>query len=171
MSRLRTIFIDDSGWGFPLGGVLCGAYDSETKRFIYKEIEVRYFQEVFKTKQYLRVFGERALEIVQELEATPENAQIKICRGFVNNKAAEFLKSRGFKIQRGVIKEPLQSALEAYHKEYVQRLGYGKYYDPKDIAKEQIPKEFYAAIRWAEKNQRNDLLKSGWKFFMRRKRV
>lgn len=29
----NKILIDDSGWGFPLGGVLCGAYNTEKAEF------------------------------------------------------------------------------------------------------------------------------------------
>jgi len=171
-SATRTIYIDDSGWGFPLGGVLCGAYDTETKQFVYREVDVQFFRERFHDKTYLREFGLRARDIVVDtLRADPKTTKIIMCRGYILDQAYHSLSRLGYSITRAQIKEPLQSNLENYHASYVHKLGYGSYYDPKDIAKEKIPREFYKAIEWAVVNGREEILKTGWKFFREKRFV
>ena len=76
----RTIFIDDSGWGFPLAGVLVGAYDTLTDSFKFKEIDVKFFQnQEFNKKSYLFEYAKKGIEIVNELNPALKSASTICC--------------------------------------------------------------------------------------------
>lgn len=163
----RIILIDDSGWGFPLGGILCGAYDSQTKNFYVKEIETDFFQgEKYQNKLYLDRYKERAVEILNEIKPNPTETIIKICTGYVNTKAKDILREMGFLVEAEEIGEPLQSWLESQHKEYVIRLiGTDIYYDPKETSKPAISRKFNEVIAFANAHNLTHLLKTGWSYF------
>lgn len=162
----RTIAIDDSGWGFALGGVLTGVYDSLTGNITTKEIKVEHFQgDNFDNKRYLVVYAETVLSIIKELSIDKETTLIKICTGYVNSKAKDLLREQGYCVEVAEIGEPLQSELEKRHKEYIKSLGYDAYYDPKELEKGEIASEFNKTIEWIKEHKLMHLAKSGWQYF------
>lgn len=162
----RIILMDDSGVGFPIGGVLCGAYDAQTGQFYFREVEVEYFQgQDFSNRAYVVRFRERALEIIDAIEPNQEETVVKICTGFVNTKAKEALRSRKLLVvEVAEIGEPLQSRLEEEHRRYVSGLVGGAeiYYDPKALPKSQIPDRYHKAVDFARSHNLTHLLKTGW---------
>jgi hypothetical protein len=159
------ILIDDSGWGFPLGGVLCGAYNTATGELRVEEIPVSFFQEPrWSSKEYLREFASKAADAVKGWDT---NLPVEMCTGYVLNRAELLFRGAGYKLERKQIGEPLQSLLEQKHKEYVEGLGYGGYYDPKELTEAEIKKEFWKAVSWLHKEKKMHLAKSGWGFFQR----
>lgn len=162
----RIIQIDDSGWGFPLGGVLCGAHDSEIDRTIVREVEVEYFQgERYQRKEYLDRFRDRALEIVSMLSPSIDSTVIKICTGYVNIEAKKALREQNFAlVQVDEIGEPLQTKLEEQNRRYIKQLiGKDLYYDPKGMSRKEIAQRYQQAIEYAREHNLWHLVKTGWK--------
>jgi hypothetical protein len=163
----RIITIDDSGWGFPLGGVLCGAYDAGTENFYWREIEVEFFQDPqFKNKEYLERYKERLIEIIEEINPPADGTLIKICSGYVISRARESLRERSYTVEVTEIGEPLQSWLEEQNRRYIEQLvGRDVYYDPKRLSKEEVAKRFNEVVTFARENDLMHLAKTGWKCF------
>jgi hypothetical protein len=163
----RVITIDDSGWGFPIGGVLCGAYDAETGQFYLREVEVEFFQNPkFKNKEYLGRYREKVQEIIREINPSVDETVIKVCSGYINSEAVESLRRGSYAVEVTRVGEPLQSWLEGQNREYVRRLvGRDVYYDPKELAEAEIPKRFDEVMKFVRENDLMHLVKTGWKHF------
>ena len=166
----RIVMMDDALWGFPLGGVLLGAHDSATGRFVVREVPVKYFQSpLFEHKTYLQAMAETALELLDELGVKPESTTlVKVCQGYVNSAIPAALRHRGYRVEVGKIGEPLKSWLEGKAAEYVRNLVYDGYYEPKEMSESDVRKAFWRVVRWVEKHNRYDIIKSGWKFWKER---
>lgn len=166
---LHQLLMDDALWGFPIGGVLLGVYDSLTSTFAVREIPVKYFQPpLFEQKAYLKAVADAAVELLDELSIDPASARVKVCQGYVNSAIPPALRQKGYRVEVGAIGEPLQSWLESKAAEYVQSLGYNGYYDPKGMSESDIRKAFWRVVRWVEKHRRYDLAKTGWNFWKKR---
>jgi hypothetical protein len=163
-SPLLQIKVDDSGWGFPLGGVMIGATDGS--RVEIGLIELSFFQgDLFESKAYLEEAARITVELLGRLGATPDNSKVEICPGFVNSMSYKMLKNKGYIIDKKEITGILQDELEKRFFEYVKSLGYESYYDPKQTTN--VAKSFYDVINWINKDKANrmKMAKSGWKFF------
>ncbi len=169
-SRKRIVQMDDAGWGYPLGGVLCGAYDFQTGRFYRGEVRVEYFQgELFRRKSYLESYRDVALQIIDKINPDTKNTMVKICTGYVNTEAKKALRERQFLVvEVDEIGEPLQSWLEAETQDYIRALtGEDVYYDPKALPKREVARRFGEAVRFARERNLMHLAKTGWKNFPR----
>ncbi len=118
----KVIWIDDSGWGSPVGGVLIGAYDEALAKFVFSEVPVEHFRgEKMKSHEYLRAVADAALSLVKRLGASKNGHVIKICSGYVNSAAAAALRKKGFLVtMHEEVGDPLQSILEGAHKKYLK---------------------------------------------------
>ena len=162
---LELVKIDDSGWGFPLCGVLVGLHVEGEKRVHTGEIGVEYFKpDIFERKEYLKEYSRVGLDIlIKIIKAKPETHRIEICNGFINSALLYTLRERGFDVRLVEIKGLLQDKLEDLFKKYVlKKTGVDLAYDPKEISIGEIVTSFDRAREWGEKF-RPDLLKSGWK--------
>jgi hypothetical protein len=169
----RIISIDDSGWGFPIGGTLVGLHDSFDNSLHYGEVAVAYYQNPhFEGKAYLWAAANAVVKLLGKLQhpgadifdPRTVNVQFKVCTGYVNTGIVKELRERGFKVETCAIGEPLQSALEKQHREYIKRLTNADvYYDPKDLGKSNIGRAYSDAVEWIEKNNAWDIAKTGWK--------
>ncbi len=166
----RIISIDDSGWGFPLLGTLVGIHDSKSGRIAFCEVPVEYYQSPrFEAKMYLMVAAIETRKLLAEifniLEGSAPNVLFKVCPGYVNTYIVELLRTEGFKVETCAIGEPLQSALEKAHAEYVQKhVGSTLlYYDPKELTDSNIRKAYSETIKWIQKYNAWHLAKTGWK--------
>lgn len=136
----RVISIDDSGWGFPIGGTLVGLHDSLTGGIVFDDVPVKYYQSpLFEKKTYLHVAAASALELA--------------------------MKESGFKVETCAIGEPLQSALEKAHAEYIKKLvgSASLYYDPKELTDDNIRKAYSNTMKWIQENNAWGIAKTGWK--------
>ncbi len=161
--NLKLIEIDDSGWGFPLCGILVGLTDGE--RVITGEIPVSFFKPgKFDRKDYLGEYSRIGMNLLQKtFQASPKTHRVEICTGFVNTKLKEDIRKAGFDVRVVEIKGLLQDTLEDLYKKYVhKKLGQDLAYDPKEIKKARIPFEYRKALKWGQDNA-PDQLKSGWK--------
>ncbi len=165
----RVVSIDDSGWGFPLLGTLVGLHDSLTGRIVIDEIPVKYYQTpLFEKKTYLHVTAVSALALAMKEfrlhEYNMDDILFKVCTGYVNKGIVDSLKESGFKVETCAIGEPLQSALEKAHAEYVSKnAGAVLYYDPKDLDSSNIGRAYNDVMEWIEKNNAWGIAKTGWK--------
>ncbi len=172
----RIISIDDSGWGFPIGGTLVGLHDSFDNSFHFGEVTVSYYQSpCFEKKAYLWAAANVVVKLLGKLNTG--NADVfdcrtvgrrvlfKVCTGYVNTGIVKELKERGFKVETCAIGEPLQSALEKAHAEYVKKhVGSTLlYYDPKELTDGNIRKAYSETIKWIQKYNAWHLAKTGWK--------
>ena len=174
----RVITIDDSGWGFPLLGTLIGLHDSLDNSIHIGEVPVKYYQSpFFERKDYLYEAAHQVVRLLGELQhpnadifdPRTVNALFKVCTGYVNTGIVTELRERGFKVETCAIGEPLQSALETAHMNYIrEKTRADIYYDPKELDKAEIPKKFGEVVRWIEKNNAWSLTKTGWKYFKAR---
>ena len=174
----RVISIDDSGWGFPLLGTLIGLHDSLDNSIHIGEVLVKYYQSpFFERKDYLYEAANQVVRFLGELQHPnadifdPRTVDVlfKVCTGYVNTGIVEELRERGFKVETCAIGEPLQSALEAAHMNYIrEKTKADIYYDPKELGKSEIPKKFGEVVKWIEKNNAWSLAKTGWNYFKTR---
>ncbi|HMK46272.1 MAG TPA: hypothetical protein VK436_06565 [Methanocella sp.] len=163
----RVLQIDDSGWGFPLGGVMIGATDGF--RVETGLIETKYFQdELFSLHSYLPEAAHITLQLVRLLGGRPGSTRVEICPGYVNSESRKALEREGYETRTKEITGLLQNELERRFKEYVMTLGYQDYYDPKAIRSPTMA--FDQVIRWIDEDpaERLKIAKTGWKYFKKR---
>ena len=158
---MKTITLDDAGWGFPLSGVMLGATDGERVRT--EMVALRFFKPgIFQRKDYLDEYARLGLEMLRWFGSSPRSHKLFICQGYVNNGLAKAAIRLGYSVERGRVTGLLQSELERIWKEHIKELtGVDLCYDPKDVPKHTIPALYYRAVNWAVKHNRR-LLKTGW---------
>ncbi|HBC73563.1 MAG: hypothetical protein A2008_09645 [Candidatus Wallbacteria bacterium GWC2_49_35] len=160
---LKLLKIDDAGWGFPLCGVMVGVTDEAV---IHTDVvPVEFFQgENFAAKKYLKEYTERGLRLIGEkFGATPATHRVEICTGFVNKMLRDELRKLGFHVRVIEVKGMLQDGLEERFRQYVHtELATDIYYDPKEIARTDLPRKFNAVLEFGKKHFPLKL-KTGWK--------
>jgi hypothetical protein len=171
----RVISIDDSGWGFPLLGTLIGLHDSLDNSIHIGEVPVKYYQSpFFEQKDYLYEAAHQVVNLLGELQhpnadtfdSRTVDVLFKVCTGYVNTGIVMELIERGYKVETCAIGEPLQSALETTHMNYIrEKTRANIYYDPKELDKAEIPKKFGEVVKWIEKNNTWSLAKTGWNYY------
>lgn len=116
------IWIDDSGWGSLIGGVMIGVYDTDSKKFQSRLIPVKYFQsKLFKSGKY-RYHAMSAVGSM--LSKCTDSEYFYVCRGTVLDGVYNMLSDNyGDKVERLEIKDPLQSMLEERFASYLHKLG------------------------------------------------
>jgi hypothetical protein len=161
---LKVIQVDDSGWGFPLLGVMVGVSDGQ--RVVTGVIDVSYFKPgIFERKEYLQAFADEGLKILlNDFKADKTVHRVEICTGYINQTLKARIEALGFDVRTTEITGLLQDSLERLFREYVQKmLGSDLAYDPKAIGNPRdISMEYYKAVEWGKRNAPH-LLKSGWK--------
>jgi len=142
-----TLIVDDAGSGDLLFGVVVGAYHEETGRFKYDMIDVRFYQDIFKEKEYLQESSRIVSKIVSQFELNPEE-EIHICQGCIFDVAAEEL-----------TKVYGQRLVEIAYLDELRNLGY----EPMVEREEKRGKNFFHMMRWLKDNP--EMLcyaKTGW---------
>lgn len=169
----RVIMIDDSGWGFPVGGTLIGLHDSLDNSIHIGEVPVTFYQEpCFSKKAYLWKAASVVVRLLGELEhpnadifdCRTVNPLFTVCTGYVNTGIVKELRERGFRVVTCKIGEPLQSELEKRHTEYIAKLVNADiYYDPKGMKPQAIGRAYNRAIDWIIDGDHWKLAKTGWR--------
>ena len=85
-----TVIVDDAGSGDLLFGVVVGAYREETGDFKYDLIDVRFYQENFREKEYLQESSRVVSKLVAGFNLGADE-EIHICQGCIFDVAAEEL--------------------------------------------------------------------------------
>lgn len=160
--HLTLLQIDDAGVGFVLGGVMVGVTDGS--RVVTDVVDVSFFKPgPFEKKLYLKEYAKKGLKIVQDdFKAIPKTHRIEICTGFINQYLRDTLRDQGFDVRVVEIKGMLQDNLENLFREYIKKeTGADLAYDPKEISKSELGKNYYKVLEWGRKHTPH-LLKSGW---------
>jgi CxxC-x17-CxxC domain-containing protein len=155
-----TLIVDDAGSGDLLFGVVVGAYHEETGEFKYDLIDVRFYQEIFREKEYLQESSRVVAKLVSQFNLKPDE-EIQICQGCIFDVAAEELqkvygKDRVKRIR--VIGEP-QRLVEIAYLDEIRNLGY----EPMAEREEKRGKSFFHMMRWLKDNpEMLRYAKTGW---------
>ncbi|MBN2535478.1 MAG: hypothetical protein JXB88_21545 [Spirochaetales bacterium] len=160
----KVLRIDDAGWGFPLCGVMVGV--SDEVKVLTATVPVEYFRDDtkcrFSTKLYLKKYSELGMELLYNFHASPGTHRIEICTGYLNQPLREDLRKTGYDVRVVEIKGLLQQELEKLFKVYVfESIGADIYYDPKDMKKADIPRNYYECLEYGKKHCPH-LIKTGW---------
>lgn len=168
-ARENIIRVDDSGWGFPLGGIMIGIErDGHVETGL---VDVRFFQgNLFLDHAYLDEAARVTLRLVLAAGGRPDDTLVEICTGYVNSKSKEVLRKAGFEVSVTEITGVLQHDLERRFKEYIESIGYREYFDPKETRDPAAG--FRKVIRWIREKpeERMPIAKTGWKYFREQKK-
>jgi len=162
--ELPVLRIDDAGWGFPLCGVMVGVSDDHDVKT--STVPVEYFRKDgkngFRTRRYLKKYGDLAIQLLEQFGAAPGTHRIEICTGYVNQPLRERLRKLGYDVRVVEIKGLLQRELENLYRAYViEEVGSDIYYDPKEMQKREIPRRYRECLEFGQQ-KRPDLVKTGW---------
>ncbi|MGD0204642.1 MAG: CxxC-x17-CxxC domain-containing protein [Candidatus Bathyarchaeia archaeon] len=155
-----TLIIDDAGSGDLLFGVVIGAYREETGEFKYDLIDVRFYQEIFREKEYLQESSRIVSKLVAWLNLKPDEA-IHICQGCIFDVAAEELhKVYGEdRVKRVRVVGEAQRLTEIAYLDEIRNLGY----EPLAEREEKRGKSFFHMMRWLKNNpEMLRYAKTGW---------
>jgi CxxC-x17-CxxC domain-containing protein len=155
-----TVIVDDAGSGDLLFGVVVGAYREETGQFKYDLIDVRFYQEIFREKEYLQESSRVVSKLVAGLNLSPEE-EIHICQGCIFDVAAEELKKvyGESRVKRIRVIGEAQRLVEIAYLDEIRNLGY----EPLAEREEKRGKSFFHMMRWLKDNpEMLRFAKTGW---------
>lgn len=159
---LKLLQIDDSGWGFPICGVMVGISDGT--KILSDMVSVSFFQgEIFERKEYLDEYANKGLSLLNEFSPSPKTHRIEICTGYINTVLKNRIRKLGYDVRVTEVKGFLQDELEKSFKNEVLKLtGLDLTYDPKNMEKKKISKAYKNVLAYGM-TQVPYLLKTGWK--------
>jgi CxxC-x17-CxxC domain-containing protein len=155
-----TVIVDDAGSGDLLFGVVVGAYQEETDEFRYDLIGVRFYQEIFREKEYLQESSRIVSKLVSRFNLKPDEA-IHICQGCIFDVAAEELRKvyGEDRVKRIRVVGEAQRLTEIAYIDEIRNLGY----EPLAEREEKRGKSFFHMMRWLkEKPEMLQYAKTGW---------
>jgi CxxC-x17-CxxC domain-containing protein len=155
-----TVIVDDAGSGDLLYGVVIGAYREETGEFKYDLIDVRFYQEIFREKEYLQESARIVSKLVTCLNIKPDEA-IHICQGCIFDVAAEELRKvyGEDRVKRVRVDGEPQRLIEIAYLDEIRNLGY----EPLAEREEKRGKSFFHMMRWLKDNpEMLRYAKTGW---------
>lgn len=131
-------------------------------------VHVKYFQTPrFTKKGYRKEAGKISMKLVERLNPT-EDETIGICRGDINDIAAESLAKKygEERIKRVKVEGRAQDLIENAYLDEIRNLGY----EPIPERMEKWGKSFWHMFRWVSKNRKMlKYTKSGWPRLQRHK--
>ena len=155
-----TLIVDDAGSGDLLFGVVVGAFHEETGKFKYDLIDVRFYQDIFKEKEYLQESSRVVSKLVSQFELKPDE-EIHICQGCIFDVAAEELQKvyGEERVKRIHVEGETQRLVEIAYLDEIRNLGY----EPMAERDEKRGKNFFHMMRWLKDNpEMLRYAKTGW---------
>ncbi len=155
-----TLIVDDAGSGDLLFGVVVGAYHEETGEFKYDLIDVRFYQDIFKEKEYLQESSRVVSRLVSKFNLKDDEA-IHICQGCIFDVAAEELQKvyGETRVKRVHVEGETQRLVEIAYLDEIRNLGY----EPLAERDEKRGKSFFHMMRWLkDKPEMLRYAKTGW---------
>ena len=155
-----TLIVDDAGSGDLLFGVVVGAYREETGEFKYDVIDVRFYQSIFREKEYLQESSRVVSKLVSHFDLKPDEV-IHICQGCIFDVAAEELQKVYGKdrVKRVRVIGEAQKLVEIAYLDEIRNLGY----EPLAEREEKRGKSFFHMMRWLKnKPEMLRYAKTGW---------
>jgi CxxC-x17-CxxC domain-containing protein len=155
-----TVIVDDAGSGDLLFGVVIGAYREETDEFTYDVIDVRFYQDIFSTKEYLQEASRVTARLLEKLKLKPDE-EIQVCQGNIFDVAvADLQEAHGEdKVIRVRVTGEAQRLVEIAYLDEIRNLGY----EPLAEREEKRAKSFFHMMRWLRAHP--DMIryaKTGW---------
>ena len=144
-----TLIVDDAGSGDLLYGVVVGAYHEPTGEFKYDLIDVRFYQDIFREKEYLQESSRVVSKLVSKFTLAPEE-EIHICQGCIFDVAAEELQKvyGENRVKRIRVIGETQRLVEISYLDEIRNLGY----EPLAEREEKRGKSFFHMMRWLKNN-------------------
>jgi CxxC-x17-CxxC domain-containing protein len=155
-----TLIVDDAGSGDLLFGVVVGAYHEPTGEFKYDLIDVRFYQDIFREKEYLQESSRVVSKLVSKFNLAPEE-EIHICQGCIFDVAAEELQKvyGENRVKRIRVIGETQRLVEIAYLDEIRNLGY----EPLAEREEKRGKSFFHMMRWLKDNpEMLRYAKTGW---------
>jgi CxxC-x17-CxxC domain-containing protein len=155
-----TLIVDDAGSGDLLYGVVVGAYHEETGEFKYDLIDVRFYQDIFREKEYLQESSRVVSKLVSRFNLKSDEA-IHICQGCIFDVAAEELQKvyGEDRVKRIRVVGEAQRLVEIAYLDEIRNLGY----EPLVEREEKRGKSFFHMMRWLkDKPEMLQYAKTGW---------
>jgi CxxC-x17-CxxC domain-containing protein len=155
-----TLIVDDAGSGDLLFGVVVGAYHEETGEFKYDLIDVRFYQDIFREKEYLQESSRVVSRLVSKFNLKADEP-IHICQGCIFDVAAEELQKvyGEDRIKRIHVEGETQRLVEIAYLDEIRNLGY----EPLAERDEKRGKNFFHMMRWLKNNpEMLRYAKTGW---------
>jgi CxxC-x17-CxxC domain-containing protein len=155
-----TVIVDDAGSGDLLFGVVVGAYRQETGDFKYDMIDVRFYQEIFTDKEYLKESSRVVSRLVADFNVAADE-EIHICQGCIFDVAAEDLRKvyGENRVKRIRVIGEAQRLIEIAYLDEIRNLGY----EPLAEREEKRGKSFFHMMRWLKDNpEMLRYAKTGW---------
>ncbi|MDD3792166.1 MAG: hypothetical protein PHY74_03435 [Candidatus Bathyarchaeota archaeon] len=155
-----TLIVDDAGSGDLLFGVVVGAYHEETGEFRYDIIDVRFYQDIFREKEYLKESSRVVSSLVSKFKIK-EDEEIHICQGCIFDVAAEDLRKvyGEDRVKRVHVDGEAQRLVETAYLDEIRNLGY----EPLAERDEKRGKSFFHMMRWLKANpEMLKYAKTGW---------
>jgi len=155
-----TLTVDDAGSGDLLFGVVVGAYHEETGEFKYDLIDVRFYQDIFREKEYLQESSRVVSKLVSKFNLKPDEV-INICQGCIFDVAAEELQKvyGEDRVKRIHVEGETQRLVEIAYLDEIRNLGY----EPLAERDEKRGKSFFHMLRWLkDKPEMLRYAKTGW---------
>ena len=155
-----TVIVDDAGSGDLLYGVVVGAYREETGQFKYDMIDVRFYQEIFREKEYLQESSRIVSKLVEGFKLKPDE-EVHICQGCIFDVAAEELRKvyGEDRVKRVRVIGETQRLVEIAYLDEIRNLGY----EPLVEREEKRGKSFFHMMRWLKDNpEMMHFAKTGW---------
>ena len=155
-----TLIVDDAGSGDLLYGVVIGAYHEGTGEFKYDLIDVRFYQDIFREKEYLQESSRVVSRLVSKFNLEPDE-QIHICQGCIFDVAAvDLQKAYGEdRVKRIHVVGETQRLVEIAYLDEIRNLGY----EPLAEREEKRGKNFFHMMRWVKDNpEMLKYAKTGW---------
>ncbi|MDR2202725.1 MAG: hypothetical protein LBE76_00140 [Nitrososphaerota archaeon] len=155
-----TVIVDDAGSGDLLFGVVIGVYRPETDDFKYDVINVRFYQEIFKTKEYLKESSKIVSKLLTNFNLQPDE-EIHLCQGCMFDVAAEDLRKiyGENRVKRIRVEGQAQRLIEIAYLDEIRNIGY----EPLTEREEKRGKSFFHMMRWIKNNPHMlKYTKTGW---------
>ena len=155
-----TVIVDDAGSGDLLFGVVVGAYREETGEFKYDLIDVRFYQDIFREKEYLQESSRIVSKLLSYFNLKADEA-IHICQGCIFDVAAEELQKvyGEDRVKRIRVVGEAQRLTEIAYLDEIRNLGY----EPLAEREEKRGKSFFHMMRWLKDNpEMLRYAKTGW---------
>jgi CxxC-x17-CxxC domain-containing protein len=140
-----TLIIDDAGSGDLLFGVVIGIYREETGEFKYDLIDVKFYQDIFCSKEYLQEASRVTSQLIEKMKVKPDEP-IHVCQGCIFDVAvADLQKVYGEdRVCRVRVTGEAQRLVEIAYLDEIRNLGY----EPLAEREEKRAKSFFHMMRW-----------------------
>jgi CxxC-x17-CxxC domain-containing protein len=140
-----TLIVDDAGSGDLLFGVVIGIYREETGEFKYDLIDVKFYQDIFCSKEYLQEASRVTSQLIEKMKVKPDEP-IHVCQGCIFDVAvADLQKVYGEdRVCRVRVTGEAQRLVEIAYLDEIRNLGY----EPLAEREEKRAKSFFHMMRW-----------------------